>query len=622
MYEVLRRCRLAIVFLADVGMIILSWLVTNLLYSNLNVDFSHERFPFLLYVTIQAAAFYVCGLYRGIWRFASISDLSRILLAVLIGSLVAIGLTELYSNVSFSRLIINNILLVAFLSAPRFLFRLFKGYKNFFSKGERVLIVGAGDAGEGLVRDLQRSIDQYGYKPVAFVDDNPSILGKEIHGIRVQGSSSDISKLVKQLQIQLILIALPSASSLQMRQVVQQSEKARIPFRTLPGLKDLTEGRISINELRDVSLEDLLGREQVQLAWEKIYSIVMNKVVLVTGGGGSIGSELCCQLCQLAPSLLIIVDNSEFNLYSIDLKLKQKYPNLNVKSVLCSVTDQNGIRNIFSTYKPSLIFHAAAYKHVPLLESQLRIALSNNIIGTRIVAEAAAEFNAEKFVLISTDKAVNPTNIMGATKRAAEIFCQEFNARTKTCFLIVRFGNVLESAGSVIPLFRQQLQKGGPLTVTHPEVTRYFMTIPEATQLIMQAAALDTSDGIFVLDMGEPVPIKYLAEQLISLSGRSLGKDIEIMYIGMRPGEKLHEELFYTTEELMLTSHQKIRRAKAQKYDWDNTVELLNKIEQGINLNDENNLINLLKKLVVEYQPIDINKTINKMGALQDKENA
>jgi len=604
MIEVLRNCRLVMIFCIDMSMVILAWFTAFSLCMNL------QKFPPIVFtllpglIFIQACSFYYCGLYRGIWRFASIPDLIRIVNATSIGVLGIIVFTYIYTKINMpSRVIpiVYGMLLILFLSAPRVFFRWLKDYQSIFHNGKRILIVGAGSAGDGIVRNLSR-YSKEGFQAVAFVDDNVAILGKEIHGIRVRGSSPDIPRLVKELQIELILIAVPSASSSNMRRIVSFCERANVPFQTLPSLKELTEGRVSINALREVSLEDLLGREQINLAWEKICVYIMNKTVLVTGGGGSIGSELSTQLASLAPANLIIVDNCEYNIYSIEMKLRKKFPNLNLNCILCSVTDREGIKNTLAKFRPELIFHAAAYKHVPLLETNLRVAIHNNIVGTRIISEEAVAHEVKTFVLISTDKAVHPTNIMGATKRASEIFCQNFNDHSSTQFITVRFGNVLDSAGSVVPRFRAQLQEGGPLTVTHPDMTRFFMTIPEASQLIMQAASLGGRGEIFVLDMGEPIKISYLAEQLIRLSGKILGEDVHIQYTGLRPGEKLHEELFYAGEQLSPTIHPKIHRAKAQRCNWTTLLNQLNQMEEAYVMHDESKLFSLLCQVVPEYQ--------------------
>lgn len=595
--------RRLIVFFNDISMVVLAWIAASSLY----YDFKLPSFiishclPFIL--LIQAGVFYFCGLYRGIWRFASIPDLMRILQAVLIGVLSIILLFQIEDLPLLMMQIptLYGILLLLFLSGPRILYRWFKDYTPSLLGCERLLIIGAGSAGESLVRDLRR-LRLQGYRPVAFVDDDKKKIGRELHGIRIKASCDAIPKIVKDLDIQLCIVAMPSATSAQMRRIVSLCEETNVRFCTMPSLRELAEGRINVNELREVSLQDLLGREEVDLNEESIRLFILNKVIAISGGGGSIGSELCMQLASLKPQKLIVIDNSEFNLYTIDMKLRNQYPQLNLLTVLCSTTDRIAVDRIFVNDKPEICFHAAAFKHVPLLESQLRVAIYNNIIGTRVFAETAVKHGCGIFVLISTDKAVNPTNVMGATKRASEIFCQNYNSLNQTRFITVRFGNVLDSAGSVIPLFRKQLKAGGPLTVTHPEITRYFMTIPEASQLIIQAASLGKGGEIFILDMGEAIKIRYLAEKLISFSGKVLGRDIDIEYTGLRAGEKLHEELFYEEEALSFTTHPKIRKAKSQKYSWLLLIKVLNEIEQAYETHNEEKLLDLLQLLVPEYQ--------------------
>jgi len=588
----------SIAFASDLSMTAIAWLgAQGLSASSIFSEISALSISIIL--LMQCSAYFLCGLYRGIWRFASIPDLVRILRAVLIGTtatFIFMTLKGLYLPI---RIYINYaLMLIILLSAPRLLYRWFRDYHAMMGQGKRVLVVGAGSAGEGLIRDLRRSSQ---FLPLGFVDDNPQRRGFEVHGVRILGACEDIPKLVNKLGIELILIAIPSAGSIRMREIINYCEKSKVPFRTLPNLKDIADGNVSINSLREVLLEDLLGREQVLLDWQAIELSISNRTILVTGGGGSIGSELCRQISQLSPTQLIIVDNNEFNLYAIDLELGKKFPKLNRHSHLCSVTDKTEMAKLFTLYRPELVFHVAAYKHVPLLEEHLRVAMYNNIIGTSTVAEIATRHQVKTFVLISTDKAVNPTSIMGATKRASEVFCQNYNLRSSTQFITVRFGNVLDSTGSVIPLFRQQLLAGGPLTVTHPEISRYFMTISEASQLILQAATMDKNGEIFVLDMGKPIKIRYLAEQMILLSGKVVGKDIGIEYIGLRPGEKLHEELFHQSEDLCETEHPKINRAKVRSFDWSKLIKIMDGIEVACQRNDEQSLKKLLCELVPEY---------------------
>lgn len=591
-----------IVFILDTFTTCIAWLAAIWLSSDTSFNTSHLT-AIKIAILIQCLFYITYGLYRGIWRFASIPDLVRILRAVLTGTLVTLLFLQLNNlYIPLKIYIINLILLMLLLSGSRILFRWSRDYPKFFSHGKRVLVVGAGSAGEGLIRDLYRAALIDKYLPVGFVDDNTMRHGAEVRGVRVLGACHDIPRIVNHYKIELILIAIPSATSKRMREIVSYCEKSNVPFRTLPSLKNITDGVVKIDSLREIMLEDLLGREQVNYDVELIQSAIKNKTILVTGGGGSIGSELCRQICLLAPKNLIIVDNSEFNLYSIDMELQKKAGKTKIISHLCNVTDKLGMQKIFNLYKPNLVFHVAAYKHVPLLEPHIRVAMYNNIVGTQRVAELAEENGVESFVLISTDKAVNPTNIMGATKRASEVFCQTFNLHASTRFITVRFGNVLGSAGSVIPLFRQQLLNGGPITVTHPDISRYFMTIPEASQLILQAMAMKNEGEIFVLDMGEPVNIRYLAEQMIKLSGKNVGQDIEIKYTGLRPGEKLYEELFHENEDMQETYHPKIKQAKVRQYDWSKLMMIMKQIEQAYEIHDENKLLGLLRELVPEYQ--------------------
>lgn len=593
-----KRC---IAFFFDVSVTLVawiwaSWLLSNPLIKNINST------AFLITFVIQCSLYLMCGLYRGVWRFASVPDLIRILRAVFFGSVLNMMLLILIDDVYPVKFyIINGLLLITLLSSGRFIFRLYSDYPKLSLSYKPILVVGAGAAGEGLIRDLYRSSMHYKYYPVALVDDNPLKQGSELQGVRIVGQCKDIPKVVAQYNIELILIAIPSLSSRRMRSIVSYCEKANVPFRTLPGLKAIADGNVKVDALREVQLEDLLGREQVNHDLTRVRALIDKKTILVTGGGGSIGSELCRQILQLTPTSLIIVDNNEYNLYSIDLELRKTNLTCNLHIHLCDVTDEVEIENIFNLYKPDIVFHVAAYKHVPLLENHIRVAMQNNILGTKMVATLASKMQVKNFVLISTDKAVNPRNIMGATKRAAEIFCQTLNLYSNTQFITVRFGNVLDSAGSVIPLFRRQLQNGGPLTVTHPEITRYFMTIPEAAQLIMQAATLNDEGEIFVLDMGEPICIRYLAEQMIKLSGKVVGQDIQIVYTGLRPGEKLYEELFHQAEYIGGTSHAKINQAQARHFDWQRLEKIMESIQFACKENNNSELRLLLNQLVPEY---------------------
>lgn len=557
-------------------------------------------FPILF---TQIILFGGLGLYRGLVHFASIPDLTRIVKATSLGVAILLGYSYfLKETILWPHMLplTYGLLLIVTVAGSRVTFRWLKDYRRLFRASHRVLVVGAGNAGESLIRDLLRD-NRYFYQPKILVDDDPAKIGRDIHGIRVKDNTVAIPVLVKKYHIELIFIAMPSASSADMRRVMSLCQKTLLPVRTLPSIRDLASGRVDINLLRAVSLEDLLDRDQVKMDWTSMSKEFRHKTILVTGGGGSIGAELCRQIALLQPAALIVIDKNEYNLYSIDRVLKENFPAVTIHSFLLDVVDKKGIQAVFEQYKPHMVFHAAAYKHVPLLENQLRVAVFNNIIGTATLVDVALAHQVSKFVLISTDKAVNPENVMGATKRAAEIICQN-NYNCATQFITVRFGNVLDSAGSVVPLFRQQLQEGKPLTVTHPEVTRYFMSILEAAQLIIQGALLGKGGEIFVLDMGEPIKIRYLAEQLIKLAGKTLGRDSDIVYIGLRSGEKLHEELFYANEVLRQTTHDKILLATAKKVELPSLKSLLDELAQACYENDPVNLEALMYQLVPEYR--------------------
>ena len=554
-------------------------------------------------VVVQLIVFRYFGLYRGVWRFASMPDLIRIAKAVLVGmafSAVVIFLSSRMEGVPRSVFPLYGLLLTALLGGARLMVRWSKDRRLYAGDPTRVLIVGAGQAGEALVRDLNRVRDDC-YEPIGFLDDDVNKRGREIHGVRVLGSCDEIADLTVRLEVDLIVLAVPSARAKQMRRLVDLCERAGVPFRTLPPFERLMSGEVTINQLREVSIEDLLGREPVSLDWEAIRRGIGGKRVLVSGAGGSIGSELCRQIAALSPSQLVLLDNSEFNLYSIERELRLAFPEIELEVCLNDVVDRAAIDRIMRRSTPDLVFHAAAYKHVPMLEGQIREAVRNNIQGTRTMAELADKYGCESFVMISTDKAVNPANVMGTSKRAAEIFCQNLDKRSSTRFITVRFGNVLGSAGSVVPLFRKQIEEGGPLTVTHREITRFFMTIPEACQLILQAGTMGDGGEIYVLDMGEPIKISYLAEQMIRLSGKVPGEDIDIVYTGLRPGEKLYEELFHEKEALESTAHAKILLARHREFDWERLGEVMESLAEACVDYNEARMRALLKELVPEW---------------------
>lgn len=596
-----------IVFFHDLLMVPIAWFGAYWLRFNLATVPPMEYNAALAYlpivVIIQTIVFRLLGLYRGVWRFASVPDLLRISKAIFLGVITIFVVLFLYQRLagvprSVFPLYIGLLLLL--LATPRFLFRYWKDNRRVQSFGKRAIIVGAGMAGEMLVRDLFRERNSRFY-PIAFVDDDQLKRRREIHGVRVKGSCRKLPKYVQELNAEIVLIAIPSATDKEMQRIVTFCDQSGVPFLTLPSVKEMLTGRVSQHELRDVSIEDLLGRDPVQMNWEIIHGNLKSLKIMITGGGGSIGSELCKQLSNLGIGELIIFEKGEFNLYRIQSYLIQHAPDLTLTGILGDVTDENAVNHAFEKYQPNIVFHAAAYKHVPLLQNQVCEAVKNNVLGTEIVGKAALRHGVEKFVLISTDKAVNPTSVMGTTKRAAELICQSLQKSTGTKFLTVRFGNVLDSAGSVVPLFKNQIQAGGPVTVTHPDVTRYFMTIPEACQLIMQAAAVGVGGEVFVLDMGEPVKINYLAEQMIRLSGKKPGEDIDIIHIGLKKGEKLHEELFYREENAKPTKYPKLLLARSNMKDTQKSLcKKLEELKQSCVKFDEAKTLSFLIRMVPE----------------------
>ncbi|MEM7407268.1 MAG: nucleoside-diphosphate sugar epimerase/dehydratase [Pseudomonadota bacterium] len=597
-------------FLHDLLMIPVAWVGAYALRFNLEVpppEYMESALSLLpVIVLINGTVFWYVGLYRGVWRFASMPDLVRIMKAVLIGVLLAGGALFLMTRMQFvprSILPLQAILLALLLSGPRLAYRWVKDRRIELGGSRAVLIVGAGEAGEGLVRDLLRE-PALGYRPVGFVDDDPAKKGMEIRGLRVLAKTAKLPLVVAEQNVELVLLARPSAGAAEMRRLVELCKRADVPFRTVPPLEDLLHGRARLADLRQVSIEDLLGRESVSLDWTSIRKGVDAATIVVTGGAGSIGSELCRQIARLNPGRLVIVDQSEFGLYEINKELRATFTQLEVEIRLCDVCDSRAIDWLMTRVRPSMIFHAAAYKHVPMLESQPREALRNNVTGTRNVADSAARHGVETMVLISTDKAVNPTNVMGVSKRIAELYCQNADEQYRgTRFITVRFGNVLGSAGSVVPLFQEQIEQGGPITVTHADMERYFMTIPEACQLILEAGTVGQGGEIFVLDMGEPVSIRYLAEQMVALAGKRVGEDIDIQYTGLRAGEKLSEELFHEHEKLESTDHPKLLLARTRKVGWNWLNRRLDTLLEACEQFDEGGTARVIGELVPEYRP-------------------
>jgi len=588
--------------LHDLFMSVLAWQFSWWARFNFNFPFQDWEKSLLLIplvLAVQVVVFRRFRLYRGIWRFASIPDLWNIFRASIFGAL-SITLTCFIlfrlEGIPRSILILYPFFLMFFLGGPRLGYRVWKDHAfsiNTLSDNKRVLVIGAGRAAEMLVREMIR---EGVYVPVGLLDDNDNLKSSEMHGIRVLGDINRVNELCLKHEIDIIIIAIPSANSQQMRIIVDKCESTGLPIKTLPGIQEMVTVTEALPELRSVSIEDLLGREKIELDWNEVQKELANKTILVTGGGGSIGSELCLQISKLGPAKLIIFERSEFNLYKIELALANS--NVSIEYILGDLCDLSKVDNVFKIFSPDLIFHAAAYKHVPILERDAREAIRNNILGTKNIADIASKYNCKRFILISTDKAVNPTNVLGATKRLGELYIEFINKHSNTNFITVRFGNVLDSDGSVVPLFREQINAGGPITVTHPEVTRFFMTIREASQLILQASKMGTGGEIYVLDMGESVKINYLAEQMIRLSGLVPNKDIFIEYSGLRPGEKMYEELFYDDEIREKTSHKKILLAKHSESSLQDLDVNINEIINSLNEFDNEKQKTLLKNLV------------------------
>ncbi|MCL2823797.1 MAG: polysaccharide biosynthesis protein [Polyangiaceae bacterium] len=466
----------------------------------------------------------------------------------------------------------------------------------------RTILIGAGEAGAMVARQIEQCAS-VGIKPVGFLDDDPDKNGLIIHGVGVLGTTQDIASIAEKLAAEQALITIASASGEAIRRIVRLCDASKLPVRIIPGILEILDGTVNLSRIRQVSVGDLLGRATVELDTDLLESFVRNKRVIVTGAGGSIGSELCRQLCRFSPSSITLIERAEFNLFSIHQDLINSYPDLDIRPCICDVCDSNRLDAVFSSVNPHLLFHAAAHKHVPMMEWNPGEALKNNVFGTKQVADAADRHGCEAFVLISTDKAVNPTSIMGATKRVAESYVQSLSQHSKTKFVAVRFGNVLGSAGSVIPIFRKQIESGGPVTVTHPEMKRYFMTIPEACQLVMQASAMGHGGEIFVLDMGTPVKIADLARDIIRLSGFEPEIDIPIVFTGVRPGEKLFEELGFDAERMDKTRHPKIFIGKLNEQPLENITRDLEELSNFTVSSSAKDVRDALQRIVPEMQP-------------------
>ena len=572
------------IVLINISLLLALFLRFDFLVSGERIEQTINIAPLLTGITI--ISFYIFGIYRSIWRYASDREIIKIILSSVLGVSVSFVLTEMVIGVRYPRgiYVIALFLIIVFVSGSRLFYRMVRRFSTIFTapaKGStRVLVIGAGDAGAMLIKEFKNLKDRY--NPVAVIDDDTWKWNARINGVPVRGGLDSLIDVCKNYKVEEIIIAIPSASKKRISEIIRVCRQTKCKLKIIPGIYDLVDSNVSLKHIRDVSIEDLLGREEVKLDNSAISSYINEKVVLVTGAGGSIGSELCRQISRFSPSKLIILDNYENTAYELYNELIQKNDGLNLELVIASVREKERLREVFSKHRPQVVFHAAAHKHVVLMENNPSEAIKNNVLGTLNVALCSHEYNTSKFVLISTDKAVNPTNIMGATKRIAEMVIQSVNKQSSTEFVAVRFGNVLGSNGSVIPIFKKQIEKGGPVTVTHPEVTRFFMTIPEAVSLVIQAGAMAKGGEIFVLNMGEPVKILNLAKELIKLSGFEPEQDIKIEFVGLKKGEKLYEELLLEEEGILSTKHKDIFVANPTNLIFSEVVAQIEDLLEGV----------------------------------------
>ncbi|MFF2156247.1 polysaccharide biosynthesis protein [Paenibacillus chitinolyticus] len=560
-------------------------------------------------ISLACAMFYF-QLYNRIWQYASVGEMVAIAKAVIVSCLISYAVTSFLSAGEITLYMflqnLNGILLM--LGGSRFVWRVF--CDNFYGSSrarggkpaQRTLVVGAGSCGVMFVKELAHN-DSFMMKPVAFVDDDPYKQKLQLHGIPVMGNRLDIPRIVEEQRIDDIIIALPSVSKTQISDIINICKTTKARLKIIPHIQEYIQGKMAANQMRDVQVEDLLGRDPIQTDLQNIADYVQNKIVLVTGAGGSIGSELCRQVAPFKPARLLLLGHGENSIYGIEMEMRRLFPNLPIETVIADVQDRTRIADVFREFGPQVVFHAAAHKHVPLMERNPSEAIKNNVFGSKNVAECADEFGAERFVLISTDKAVNPTSIMGTTKRIAEMFIQSLDKHSKTKFVAVRFGNVLGSRGSVIPRFKDQIARGGPVTVTHPEMVRYFMTIPEAVQLVIQAGAFAKGGEVFILDMGKPVKIVDLATDLIRLSGYEPNVDIDIEFSGIRAGEKLYEELLTSEEGMTSTMHDRIFIGKPMNINRTELEFEMRRLERVLG-SDPEEIRALLQHLVPTYRNV------------------
>jgi len=565
-----------------------------------------------LVLIIKTVVFARMELFRGTWRYVGMRDLWSITMATHISTFFFVicyfALAHLRPDFFNARpqfpqsvFLLDWGATIGVLSGARILVRLYyEEIRQVSTAGQRqCLILGAGDTGEALLREILR-MRQERYDIVGFLDDDPAKRGTRIHGVPVLGKIAETKAMCEKHQIEELLLAMPSASQKALRRIVEQCGGMNVLFRTIPAMEAVIEGKVTVSQIRDVSIRDLLGREQVKLDQAQISNDIRGEVVMVTGAGGSIGSELCRQIARFGPRRLVLIEQAENNLFEIDRNLQHQFPEVPRVPYVADICDGARLDHVLDTEKPALLFHAAAHKHVPMMEINVGEAIKNNILGTKTVANAAKKHGVRRFVMISTDKAVNPTSVMGCTKRVAEMYIQQLRQDSSTQFMTVRFGNVLGSSGSVVPIFAKQIAAGGPVTVTDPKMTRYFMTIPEASQLVLQAGIMGKDGDIFVLDMGEPVKIVDLAREMITLSGLRPGEDVEITFTGIRPGEKLYEELSVTGENVGPTTHEKIYVWRNKKEDWQRICKAMDELIAQADELDHEQLRRRLSDMVPE----------------------
>lgn len=559
------------------------------------------------FTIVTLIIFWCFRMYHSLWQYASIAELYKIVEACVVAELAHLCVTSFMGwMLPRSCYFTSGVFLIVAMSASRFMYRLLRQLINEYrhtSEQVKIMIIGAGEATSVLMREISNSRYLDNSKVVCIIDDDLGKVGKYIRGVKIVGTRDHIKEYARYYDIDEIIFAIPSASTKDKREILNICKETSCNLKILPGVYQMVDGEINIKDLRNVDVLDLLGRDPVKVDIESIMDYVKDKTVLVTGGGGSIGSELCRQLVSHKPKCLVIFDIYENNAYDIQQELKIKYPDANVVTLIGSIRNTSRLESVFEQYKPDIVYHAAAHKHVPLMEVSPNEAIKNNVVGTWNVAKMADKYGVKKFVMISTDKAVNPTNVMGATKRICEMIIQSFNEKSKTDFVAVRFGNVLGSNGSVIPLFKRQIEAGGPVTVTHPDIIRYFMTIPEAVSLVLQAGSYAKGGEIFILDMGEPVKIDDLAKNLIRLSGYTLGVDMEIKYTGLRPGEKLYEELLMNEEGMQDTDNKLIHIGRPIEFDKEHFYEKLEELKEMAYAEDSADIRKKIMEVVDTYHP-------------------